>query len=403
MHLSKKNKPRKQPKRFNVNQTLSGSTYHPRSSNRSPTKFTPVTSNNAKVETTTDKPKKRRFGFKKALLLLFVIVLTPLLVIGIWDLKNASKASEKMFGSGDITPLLVPGTLESTEGRTNILLVGYSVDDPEHAGAALTDSIMIVSLNKDKKSGYMLSVPRDLYVDIPDYGSAKINEAFQAGENQEFSEEGYPTGGIGLLEKVITKNFDLELHYSVVINYSAVRDIVDALGGISVTIQSPDERGIYDPNFRPQEGGPLKLANGVQEIDGQTALRLTRARGSTFGSYGFPRSDFNRTQNQQAVFAAIKSELDWKLVLDPRLNDRVFDAIASNTKTDLELGETLPLFRLMRSVPDASLKQVNLSDVDKVNYLEGITTRSGQSALVPAAGTKDFSDIQALVKDLNQQ
>lgn len=308
-----------------------------------------------------------------------------------------------MFGSSDITPILTPGILNSTDGRVNLLLVGYSADDPGHAGAKLTDSIMIVSLNKFTKTGYMLSVPRDLYVDIPNYGAAKINEAYQAGEQQGFHEEGYPNGGIGLLEKIITKNFDIELHYSVIIDYGAVRDVVSALDGVSVNIQSPDPDGLYDPNFKPEEGGPLKLANGIQQIDGPTALRLTRARGSTAGSYGFPRSDFNRTQNQQAVFSAIKSELDWKLVLDPRLNSDIFDAVANNVTTDLELREILPLYHLMHSIPDSSLKPVNLSDVEGVNYLSGLQTRTGQSALIPAAGTKDYSDIQALVKHLNQQ
>src|SRR5690606_41148422 len=66
----------------------------------------------------------------------------------------------------------------------------------------------------------------------------------------------------------------VEIHNYAIFDYAAVRDIVDALGGITVDIKSPDERGIYDPNFQPQEGGPLQLPNGPQKIDGQTALRL---------------------------------------------------------------------------------------------------------------------------------
>lgn len=401
MFKSSKSKKRKPPARYDVNRTLANNPYQAPAADRRRPDGTAVPL--ASGKSYAKKEKKRGFSFKKAFLVLFILILTPLLFIAGWDLRNASRASEKMFGSGDITPILTPAILNSTGGRTNILMIGYSTDDPAHAGAMLTDSIMIISLNKDKKTGYMLSVPRDLYVDIPDYGSAKINEAYQAGEQQEFSEEGYPKGGIGLLEKVITKNFGIELHYAVVINYGSVRDVVNALDGVTVNIQSPDPRGIFDPNFKPEEGGPLKLANGMQEIDGQTALRLTRARGSTAGSYGFPQSDFNRTQNQQAVFAAIKKELDWRLVLDPRLNSDIFDAVANNVTTDLELREVLPLYRLITAVPNESLKPVNLSNVDKVNYLTSYQTRSGQSALVPAAGVRDFSDIQTLVKTLNQQ
>lgn len=392
---------RPQPRRFDVHQTLANTSCQPGTGQSGRLYGQPPQTANPTFEPSAA-GRKRRFGFKKALLLLFVLLLTPLLVVAAWDLRNASDASQKLFGSGDMTGLLTPVSLASTSDRVNILLVGYSVDDPGHDGAALTDSIMVVSLDKADKTGYMLSVPRDLYVDIPDYGPAKINEAYQAGENQGFQEAGYPAGGIGLLEKVVSENFDIPLHYYVLVDYNTVRDIVNALGGVTVNIQSPDPDGLFDPNFKPEEGGPLKLANGPQKIDGQTALRLTRARGATAGSYGFPQSDFNRTQNQQLVFAAIKDELDWRLVLDPRLNDRIFDALASNIKTDAELSEVVPLFRLFNSVPDGSLQPINLSKVNDVNLLSSFQTRSGQSALVPTAGIDDFSEIQATVKRLSE-
>jgi LCP family protein required for cell wall assembly len=343
---------------------------------------------------------KRRFGWKRAVLLLFVVLLTPVLVIGIWDYRNASAASQKMFGSSNLLMGLLPTGLENSNGRTNILVIGNSVDDNGHGGAALTDTILIISLDKEKKTGFMLSVPRDLYVGIPDYGSAKINEAYQAGEQMKFKESGYQPGGVGLLSKVIKQNFDLDIHYSVTVSYNAVKDITNSLDGITVNIKSTDPRGIYDPNFRPHEGGPLKLTNGSHEIDGQTALRLTRARGSTYGSYGFPRSDFDRTKNQQKVFAAIKSEISPKFVLDPRENKDFFNAVANNVKTDIGLREVLPLYLLMNSVPDPSMKQINLSDVNKKNYLASYGTPSGQSALIPAAGIHNFSEIQALIKGL---
>lgn len=341
---------------------------------------------------------RRKFGWKRAFLLLLALILIPLLTIGIWDYRNISPASQKLFGSGNLFSALLPGNVKNSEGRTNILLIGYSADDPGHAGAKLTDSIMIVSLNKKDKTGFMLSIPRDLYVKIPDYGSAKINEAYQAGERQGFNEVGYPSGGVGLLEKVISDTFGIKSHYSVIINYGAVRQITDSLGGITVVIESSDPRGIYDPNFKPEEGGPLKLANGQHEIDGQTALRLTRARGSTAGSYGFPLSDFNRTQNQQKVFAAIKAKATPKFLIDPRGNKPFFDAVAANIQTDIGIHQVLPIYRTMQSIPENSMRQINLSDIDDINYLKSYRTPSGQSALVPAAGTTDFSEIQALLK-----
>lgn len=346
--------------------------------------------------------KKLRFTRKKTVLLLFAIILTPFLVIGIWDARNFSRASEQLFGSGNLIQLLNTASLKETEtGKVNMLIIGYSADDPGHDGATLTDSIMILSLNKETKTGSMLSIPRDLYVEIPGYGHAKINEAYQDGENGDFMEAGYSRGGIGLLEKIISENFGIEVHYNAIINYGAVRDMVAALDGVTVTIQSSDPRGLYDPNFLPHEGGPLKLANGVQQIDSQTALKLTRARGSTGGSYGFLRSDFNRTEHQRLVLAAIKDKITWKLVLDPRQNGELFDAAARNIKTDLKIDEVLPFYQLLNSVPTEKLQPIGLNNVGGVDLLRSYQTPSGQSALIPAAGIDDFSQIQAVLKTIN--
>lgn len=393
--MSRANQPRRKPTadpRYDVNRTLT--TYQP---------VTPEGVVQSVPEQTDNTPKvasKKRSIWKRSLLVIFLILALPVGIIGFIDYQHASSASQKLFGTGNVLSALFPTGLEKTNGRTNIILIGYSADDPGHGGADLTDSILVVSLDKDKKTGYQLSVPRDLYVDIPDYGSAKINEAYQAGERQGFTDEAYPAGGVGLLEKVVSDTFGIPIHYSVIINYGAVRGITDALDGITVVIDSPDERGIYDPNFKPEEGGPLQLANGPQEIDGQTALRLTRARGSTAGSYGLPQSDFNRTQNQQKVFAAIKSEINLKLLLDPRSNEAFFDAIGDNVETDIGLREVIPLFRLFQSVPETNLQQINLTKANGINLLGSYRTPSGQSALVPAAGISDYSAIQEYLSSL---
>ncbi len=390
-------KPRKrhQPKKFDVHRTL-------QSSER---KYKPPVS--AELNLPPDEAKsgrkKRRFTWKKALLLVFVIILIPLLYFGIWDYRNFSKASQKMFGSSYILAALPPNNLKSQDGRTNVLMAGFSADDPGHAGAKLTDSIMVMSLDKDSKTGYMLSIPRDLYVNIPGFGQAKINEAYQDGETARFKEPGYAKGGMGMLEKVISRDFGIKFDYYVLINYGAVKDTVKALHGITVTIDSNDPRGIYDGNFKKIEGGPLRLKNGKQKIDAKTALRLTRARGSTYKSYGLSQSDFDRAKNQRTVIKGIKEKITWQLLLDPRKNEPILDAIASNIKTDLGLNNILPFYKLFNSVPDNQLKSVGLRDEKKkINLLTSYRTPTGQSALIPLGGVNDYSQIQDLVKRLNQ-
>lgn len=347
--------------------------------------------------------RQRRSIWKKMLLLILAICIGILLTIAIWNIRNFSNASQKLFGTDNAWEVFQTQELQrTTSGRTNILIVGYSIDDPGHGGADLTDSILIISLDRINHTGFMLNIPRDLYIDIPSYGMARINEAYKAGEALNFRESGRPRGGMGLLQKVISETFQLDLHYYALINYASVREVVDALGGVDVTIKNDDPRGIFDPNFPAAQGGPLRLSNGTHTIDGQTALRLTRARGATYGSYGFPRSDFNRTQHQQQVFLAIKNKLDWRLVLDPRTNGEIFEAAGNNLKTDLSIHEVIPFYRLLTSVPNGNLKPVSLGDLDKQNLLVGYTTPNGQAVLIPRLGMSDFSEIQAAIKQLGR-
>jgi LCP family protein required for cell wall assembly len=381
------------PKRFDVHRTLP---------NPNTTSLAPDAEFHLRTDEGETQGKKRGLTRKKALLIFFLLLLIPALVIGVWDFINYSRASQKMFGSSYLLTALPPNSLDSQSGRTNLLLAGFSKDDPNHAGAELTDSIMLLSLDKETDTGYMLSVPRDLYVEIPGYGHAKINEAYQAGQQQEFSESGYPKGGMGLLQKVVSENFDIPIHYHALINYGAVKDTVKALDGITVDIKSDDPRGIYDPGFLAREGSRLKLKNGKQKINAQTALNLTRARGLASGAYGLSQSDFDRTNNQQTVIKGIKEKITWQRLLDPRKNAPLLDAIASNVKTDLKLSNIPPLYGLFSSVPGNKLKSIGLRDVNGQNMLASYSTPSGQSALIPATGVDDFSQIQEAIKRLNK-
>lgn len=206
-------------------------------------------------------PSSRRINVKGAILTFLTIAILSVLGIMFWNIVNFSSASSKLFGTPNVLGVFPFSRLDKSDDRVNLLIVGYSADNDGHAGAELTDSILLLSYNTANNTGYMLSIPRDMYVDIPEYGMAKINEAYQAGERSDFSDPLYPNGGMGLLRKTVTDTFGVDIHYHALVNYAAVRETVDALGGISVDVKSSDSRGLYDPNFQPHEGGPLELPN----------------------------------------------------------------------------------------------------------------------------------------------
>lgn len=328
--------------------------------------------------------------WKRGLLIVGALLFALLLTVVVWDAINISRASNQMFGSGNLFSLLGTKSLQGSErGRVNILLVGYSKDDPGHPAAKLTDSIILLSLSTKNHTGYMLSIPRDLYVQIPHFGYAKINEAYQ-------------DGSISLLRRVVSRSFKVPIDYYVILNYGAVRETVNALGGIDIKVKSQDKRGLYDPNINKLDGGPLRLKNGWHHLDGQTALNYTRARGDDYRAYGFAAADFDRTQHQRQVLAAIKGELSWALVLNPLQNGKLFQAIAKNVKTDVRTGEARPLFGLFHGVKDKDLKSVSLNKLDGQNLLASYATPVGSSALIPAAGLNDYSQIRAAIDKLNR-
>lgn len=341
-------------------------------------------------------PPKKSWSRRLAifLLIVFLAALVAGIFVAAWDVRNITAASRQLFGSGSVSDLLSTSGAKTTDtGRTNILLVGYSVDDPGHPAANLTDSIILMSLQPADHSGYMLSIPRDLYVQIPGYGYGKINEV-------------YRDGGLPLLEQVVSQDFGQPINYYALINYATVRQTVDALGGITVNISSQDPRGLFDPNISPADGGPLKLSNGPQQLDGQTALNLTRARGDPCGcgqvAYGFAMSDFDRTQHQRQVLTAIKDKLNWQLILTPWKNGRILQAVADNVKTDIKADEIRSVFGKFNSIPSANLKSLSLRDINGQSYITGYTTPYGQSALIPSDGIDDYSSIQSAVAQLSQ-
>ncbi len=341
---------------------------------------------------------KRFVTLKRIMVSLLVLVIVLVGWVGGKFIYNA----HKVFG-GSIFSILTSSTLNGeSSGRVNILLAGNSSDDVGHQGAQLTDSILILSVNTKNDSAFMLSIPRDLWVNIPGNGYQKINDAYVAGQQNNFNENGYFPGGMGLLQQVVEKDFGLHLNYYALIDYEALKDAVDTVGGISVNIQSSDPRGIYDPSKDYATHGPLvRLSNGLHQLDGEQALDLARARGDAYGSYGFENSDFDRTQHQRQMLAALKVKAVSAGVLsNPAKLSSLADAIGNNVTTDFTLSDIHSLYNIVKPINSSNIKSLNLDDANSNDLVEPYVSDNGQDALIPSAGKNDFSAIQAYV---NQQ
>jgi len=337
---------------------------------------------------------KLHYRVRKVILWLFVGILLSGIGVGSYLGYKAYAAASKVADTSNPIKLVASFTrsdLESTNGITNVLVAGNSTDDSGHSGAALTDSIMIASINQTTKQVTLVSVPRDLWVDIPGHGYAKINAA-------------YPYGGMDLLKEVIETNLGIHCNYTILVNYSALKESVDAVGGIDVTIASSDTRGLFDPSIDYSSGGALvNLTNGVHHLTGQQALNLARARGDSYGSYGYEQSDFTRTQYQQQILLALGTKArSTSIIANPIAAGKIVASLGNNITSDLTLGQMETLYNDYKKV-SVKVTNVTLNSVDGQNLLANYYSSNGQSALIPSAGFDNFSVIQNTLKTILEQ
>lgn len=184
--------------------------------------------------------------------------------------------------SGDALTFLIVGS-DSRQGLDDLTNFGS-------AGGQRGDVIMLVRLDRSSGEAKILSIPRDLWVDIPGNGKGKINAA-------------YAYGGPSLMVQTIRENLGIEINHYVEIGFVGFISMVDELGGIEMTFPYPAH----------DESSGLDVSAGTQTLDGQTALAFARSRKYQEYQNGqwvsVEASDIGRTKRQQQVVRAILSEL----------------------------------------------------------------------------------------------
>jgi len=349
--------------------------------------------------------KKRRII--KWVLILFVVAV---LAIGGWLAYKTLVAGGNVF-KGSLLGLVQSKPLKQDEnGRSNILVLGTSEDDPGHQGANLTDSIMILSVDQKNKNAYMISIPRDLEVK---YGEACLS-GYQGKINVYYSCVGGGTDDLNATREALTKtaNFvggvtGLDIQYGVNVNYTVMRELVSAVGGITVTIDSRDPRGQMDSNFEwkcganygtrlkncPPRGHFIDYPNGPVKLDAEHALYLAQARGDTAPTYGFEQSNFDREKNQQKIVKAIREKaLSAGVLTNIGKVSGIIDALGNNLRTTFEADEVQTLVGLAKDIKNDDIRSISLIDDDGNN--PAVLNGNAQ----PVAGLYQFDDLRAFIK-----
>lgn len=210
--------------------------------------------------------------------------------------------------------------------RVNILLVG--VDSAPGRATALTDTMLVVSLDTRGTRSAMISIPRDLYgVPLPngELFNRKLNSlmTYAAARADEF-----PLGGAGTLKATIGKLLGVPIHYFAAINLLGFKDAVDAIGGVDITVTKAISDPTYNDEYDRKTG--FYLQPGSYHMDGHTALAFVRSR------KGVGDSDFTRADRQQQLLTALREQLTAGnlLLALPGLLDAVKNTIATDVPSD---------------------------------------------------------------------
>jgi polyisoprenyl-teichoic acid--peptidoglycan teichoic acid transferase len=326
-------------------------------------------------------PRRRRHWLRNSLLSLLIV----LLVVGGVALRAVYALGQAISAQGPLTSQT--GYLLGA-GRVNVLVLGYGGSG--HDGANLTDSLMILSLDPRSGAAAMISVPRDLWVQVPPDSNqfAKINTAYQVGLAAGYA--GLPPGrdaGAALAARKVADVTGLDIPYWVTMDFAGFRSLVDALGGVDLTVPTAFTAN-YPSNDDPNIDASWKTVHfdtGRQHMDGERAIEYARARYVLDPpSEG---TDFARSARQQllirAVFSRARQPSAW-----PRLTNAskvLGGAIYSNLSlADLGLfGEKLDF---------THAKRIGLNTR---NVLVGATSDDGQSILLPANG--DWNTVRQYV------
>ena len=256
------------------------------------------------------------------------------------------------------TPLPTPGYQGNL---VHMLLLG--LDWTSNLSGQNTDVIMVAVINKDTKQVSMLSIPRDLWVYIPSYGWSRINIAHKIGHRT-----GYPGGGPGLLAEVLRINLGIPtIDYWVRVDFDGFARVVDALGGVEMTVACPVNLRYKPPTSETEEERILEP--GVYHMDGATALRYVRTRRDT--------SDFDRAQRQQQFLKAV-----WSQFKSPDILLKIpalWSALSDAYQTDLKLGDVLSLAPVALDLKPQNIRSRYIG----ANQVEAWTTSDGWQVLLP--------------------
>ncbi len=262
--------------------------------------------------------------------------------------------------------------------RINVLFIGLDYRDWEAgSGAPRSDTMIVFTLDPISRTAGMLSIPRDMWVNIPGYGYGRINMAYSIGEGSRL-----PGGGPALAMKTVEQFLGVPIHYYGQIDFRAFEEAIDALGGLYICI--PEKIRVDPIGPKPKQ----VIKPGCQTLPGYLVLAYARDRKSTQGG------DVDRAKRQQLVVMALREQLLSPQNLNKTLAaaPKVYREASAGLRTNLTFDDMLRLGMLLKDIPPQNIKQVV---IDYSMVTMHMVTLGGE----PASVFKPIPDKIRLLRD----
>ncbi|MBP3753752.1 MAG: LCP family protein [Lachnospiraceae bacterium] len=262
--------------------------------------------------------RKKKNPFKSFLITVLVCVLI-ILAIGMgfsYAMTKKAYGMLKYESAGDFDKEAL-----TADGVTNILLIGN--DSRLNGEDGRSDAMILVSISKTSGKILMTSILRDVYVEIPGYGSNRLNAA-------------YAFGGPELLMETIQHNFDIPVSRYILVNFEAFAGVVDAVGGVDIelTVEEIGWVNAYLNEYNELTGHEFgynyltQTEPGVIHLNGPQALAYSRNR--------YVGTDFGRTERQRKVMEEIIKKLPRAVITNM---DGLMEGLCPNLTTNLTMNE----------------------------------------------------------------
>lgn len=283
--------------------------------------------------------------------------------------------------AGEISPLELE--LPQWDGASRINIVFFGLRGGEEDGCSTcTDTIMVLTVDPVTKTADMLSIPRDMWVNIPGAGYGRINTAWAIGENAKL-----PGGGPQLAMQTVSQFIGVPIHYYVQVDFGTFVSFINLIGGIDVYIE---ERMVLDPEGEGADHFVLKPGD-YRHLTGKRALAYARCRHESQGCSG---GDVGRAKRQQQVILAIRDK-----VLEPETftslitqAPQLYAEFSSGVRTNLPLEDAIRMAVLAK---DIHVEDIRQGVIDTTMAIPTDTTING----VPANVLRPVPDLIRILRD----